>query len=482
MTETARTGGSSLGDRDLASDPHRPLYHFLPPANWLNDPNGLIQWKGQYHLFYQFNPNGPFHGTIHWGHAVSSDLAHWEDLPIALAPTPGGPDQDGCYSGCAVDNDGVPTLVYTGIRPEVQCIATSADDLLTWQKQPPWPVIATPPPGLDLWGFRDPWVWRDGDLWYSVIGSGIRDVGGTALLYRSADLLHWTYLHPLCIGNPTETGTMWECPNFFPLRDKHALVISPIPLRKSLYLIGSYADLVFTPESQGVVDDGGYYYAPQTMLDDRGRRLIWGWLWEGRPAEASREAGWAGVMSLPRILDLGPDGRLTIEPVPELETLRGPRARHTDVDIAPSGLHVLDDVRGDCLELEAVIEPGDASTVAIALRRSPDGEEQTRIVYDCHDRLLGFDRSHASRDSSVASDPRGCQLPLGAGEPLRLRVFLDRSVLEVFANGRACLTSRIYPTRSDSLGVAIAATAGRARLRSLDAWTMPSIWTVSRGP
>ena len=99
----------------IDSDRQRPRYHFLPPANWLNDPNGLIQWRGRYHTFYQYNPNGPFHGTIHWGHAISDDSVHWEHLPIALAPTPGGPDADGCWSGCAVDHDGVPTLIYTGL-------------------------------------------------------------------------------------------------------------------------------------------------------------------------------------------------------------------------------------------------------------------------------------------------------------------------------------------------------------------------------
>ena len=98
----------------LAGDPHRPQYHFLPPANWMNDPNGLIEWSGQLHLFYQYNPHGAFHGTIHWGHAVSQDRVHWEDLPIALAPTPGGLDAGGCWSGCAVDDGGTPTLLYTG--------------------------------------------------------------------------------------------------------------------------------------------------------------------------------------------------------------------------------------------------------------------------------------------------------------------------------------------------------------------------------
>src|SRR5699024_8819003 len=106
-----------------------------PPANWMNDPNGLIQYRGLYHLFYQHNPNGALWGTMHWGHAVSTDLVHWRHLPIALAPDPDGPDADGCYSGVVVVHDGIPTLVYTGVRGKDQlaCLATSADvDLATW--------------------------------------------------------------------------------------------------------------------------------------------------------------------------------------------------------------------------------------------------------------------------------------------------------------------------------------------------------------
>ena len=143
-------------------DPHRPVFHFLPVKNWMNDPNGVIQWNGQYHLFYQYNPHGAFHGTIHWGHAVSSDLVHWRHLPIALTPTPEGLDKDGCWSGCAIDNNGVPTLFYTGVFPQVQCTATSSDDhLLTWQKHPE-PVISAPPQSQtgQPWWRGSPTGWR----------------------------------------------------------------------------------------------------------------------------------------------------------------------------------------------------------------------------------------------------------------------------------------------------------------------------------
>jgi beta-fructofuranosidase len=332
-------------------------------------------------------------------------------------------------------------------------------------------VIAAPPPGLDVLGFRDPWVWREADGWYAIVGSGIRDLGGTAFLYRSPDLIAWTYLKPLCVGDPRETGTMWECPSLFALGGKHVLVISPIPLRKALYLVGTYRDHTFNPEAQAGLDEGGCFYAPQTLLDAKGRRLMWGWLQEDRSAEACRAAGWAGVMSLPRVLDLGADRLLRVTPPDELRLLRGRHVGLRDVALDADVARPLE-VRGDCLELVLEIEPADASAVELAVRRAPHGEEQTRIVYDAAARLLVVDRRQASRDPLTVRDVRATTLALAAGETLRLRVFLDRSVVETFANDRACLASRIYPTRADSLGLALTAVGGQAHLRSLDAWEM----------
>jgi beta-fructofuranosidase len=463
-------------DPKLLSDPHRPRYHFLPPANWQNDPNGLIEWQGQYHLFYQYNPHGAFHGTIHWGHAVSADLVHWDDWPIALAPTPGGPDAAGCYSGCAVDHDGVPTMLYTGIRPEVQCLATSGDDLVTWQKHPANPVIAAPPPGLTVLGFRDPFVWREDDGWYAVIGSGLEGVGGAALLYQSSDLVHWRYRHPLCVGQAAETGTMWECPNFFPLGDRHVLILSPIPLRKSIYLVGRYRAHRFVEEARGVLDDGGHYYAPQVLADSRGRRLSWGWLTEGRSPEACQTAGWNGVMSLPAVLGLDADGQLTVTPAPELERLRQRHLHRTDPAVRPAGPNPLAGIEGDCLEVATEVVPENADAIALAVRRSADGAEQTRVVYDPRRQWLGIDRRRASADPATARAERGTSLRLAPGEALRLRVFLDRSVLEVFANDRVRLSSRIYPTRPDSLGLAVETVGAAAPLPSLDVWQLAAIW------
>jgi len=455
-------------------DPHRPRYHFLPPAEWMNDPNGPIWWRGAYHLFYQYGPLPDNWGLKYWGHAVSGDLVHWKMLPIALEPTPGGPDKDGVWSGCAVDDDGVLTLIYTGVEPEVQCIATSRDGI-TFEKYAGNPVIGAPPEGLAVAGFRDPCAWREADGWYMVIGSGIKGEGGTALLYRSSDLRQWEYLHPLCVGKKEETGEMWECPDFFPLGDRHILLMSPF--ERPHYFSGTYANHQFTPRTDGILDYGWHFYAPKSFLDGRGRRILWGWCWEGRKEEAQHAAGWAGVMSLPRVLTLDADGLLRQAPAPEVELLRG--GEHLHIDKCPLAGQVeveFGEIPGDSLELHAVIHPGNAREVGFSLRRSPDGQEETRLVFNCETGMLGIDRKKSSLNPAQNLGFHDGPLNLAPGEPLDLRLFLDHSLLEVFANGRTCLTSRIYPTRADSLGMALFAEGGEATLQSLDAWDMLPIW------
>jgi beta-fructofuranosidase len=454
----------------------------------MNDPNGLIQWEGRYHLFYQYNPDGPFHGNIHWGHAVSDDLLHWEDLPAALEPTPGGPDAEGCWSGCAVNQESVPTLVYTGIHPQVVCLATGSDDLVNWEKHPANPVIAAPPDELGSrtqGQFRDPFLWKEGGSWHMVIGSKIEGEGGLVLHYRSEDLLHWEYLGVLLRGDinqtkPFWTGTVWECPNFFELGGQHVLFFSvqsePQDLIFPVYYLGDYDGNSFTPTAQSILVHGNYFYAPQVMHSDDGRLLMWGWLKEGRRPAALLEAGWAGVISLPITLSLLPDGKLGLAPVEELKNLRGMHWHYQDLEIGPAMAGLLDGVSGDCLEIEAVFEPGPEAEFGFKVRCSPDGEEQTRILYQSKPERLVLDPKDSSRSTVVDRDTRKASLSLDASGRLNLHIFIDRSVVEIFANGHTCLAGRIYPARADSLGVGLLALKGLARLVSLDIWQVKSIW------
>ncbi|MFN8479321.1 MAG: glycoside hydrolase family 32 protein [Kouleothrix sp.] len=470
-------------EEPVASDPLRPRYHFLPPANWLNDPNGLIQWNGTYHLFYQYNPHGAFHGTIHWGHAVSPDLVHWRHLPIALAPTPGTPDEDGCWSGVAVDDDGVPTLIYSGNRQGAQraCLATSADGLLTWQKYAGNPIIPAPPADLDLVAYRDHSVWREDGLWYQLMGAGIQGRGGAALLYRSATLREWEYLHPLCVGDihshaPLWTGGMWECPDFFALGDRHVLSVSvwhEEQLYYSIAMVGAYQNYQLVPNVVHKLDYGDrYFYAPQSFTDAQGRRIMFGWIYEGRTSDAQMARGWSGVMSLPRVLSVGPDGQVCMQPAPELMALRSEHIQHRAIEVAANQVLVLPNVSGDALELQAELVPAADGCCGVLVRHAPDSTEQTRILYNAAAQQVIVDRARASLDQSTDRTAHTAPLQRGPGEPVRFHIFLDRSVLEVFVNGRISITTRIYPTRPDSLGVAVFAERGATQLLQFDAWQL----------
>ena len=399
------------------NDPNRPVYHYMPPKSWMNDPKPFYR-NGEYHVFFQYNPLEPVPRLINWGHAVSRDLVHWEMLPIALTPTPGGPDKDGCWTGCAVEKDGLFHILYTGVHPQVQCLATSSD-LITWEKHAGNPVILAPPEGFgDCW--RDPCAWRESDAWYMLLGSEVKDLGGAALLYRSSDLINWEYLHPLYAGD--KGCFMFECPDFFPLGDRHVLLAScgKTHWHTGRCARGSTPGITSFLLGQGLnpcprhgIVDGGNFYAAKTLLDDKGRRILFGWITESRSQEEQVAAGWSGVLSLPRMLSILPDGTLGVAPVPELSALRGRR---------------LDKPEGDALEIIARFRKTDV---------------RVGITY---------------RSMEVYADPEQKQLvagqartpfEAGPGEEIELHVFLDHSVIEVFANGRACVTARAYSSARD---------------------------------
>ncbi|MDR5672966.1 Glycosyl hydrolases family 32 (levanase/invertase) [Halalkaliarchaeum sp. AArc-CO] len=463
--------------RELDDDPHRPHYHVCPPANWLNDPNGCIRWNDRYHVFYQYNPGGPHHDTIHWGHAVSDDLLHWEDRSVALSPTPSGPDRDGCWSGCAVDDDGTARIVYTGGRDRWQlpCLATAADgELSTWVPDDDNPVIEQPPSELDLlstehWHaeFRDHAIWQADGYWYQLIGAGLEDVGGTVILYKSSDLRNWEYLGPVLVGDWETPGTVWECPELLELDDSHLLHVSNY--ETVLYFLGEFdADAGQFRESRRGTLDPGDFYAPQS-LHDGDRTVTFGWIPEARGISRQWDAGWAGTLSVPRELSVERN-RLHQRPIREFSELRERRLCRGRVDLDDETRRL--DAAGRSIEIEATLEVGDASEVGFLVCATPDGAEQTRIRYDSES--VTIDRKHSSLDPGANRAPQSVAVD-DLESPLDVRVFVDGSVVELFAGERRALTSRIYPTRHDSTGVAAYAVDGDG---SVDAtiWAMGSAW------
>ena len=431
----------------IAQDPSRPEYHLMPQHNWMNDPNGPLWWKGQYHLFYQLNPHAAVWGDMHWGHAVSPDMIHWKHQPIALAPTAGGSDSEGCFSGSAIVFNGKPTFIYTGVQNappsettihdgsdklrETQMLATAEDDqLLHWKKQPK-PIIATPPQGMMVTGFRDPCPWHEGDVWYLALGSGEREVGGCVLLYRSHNLLHWEYLHKLVQGkpngkvavNPCDSSEMWECPDFFAVNGHHVLLYSTED--KVFWTTGEYDAIGhrYIPMRTGLIDQGSYY-APKSFLASDGRRILWGWIRETRPDAEFAVAGWSGAMGLPRVLTVNSDGWLEAKPAVETEKLRGALEARTLAPDAPLRQPLA------TLRRELRISLGE-SAQKIAVRLFTDANKVWELSID-----LSAGRAICGETSFA--------LPATGWADDSLHIFIDASVIESFVVGREVLTSRVY--------------------------------------
>jgi beta-fructofuranosidase len=377
----------------------------------MNDPNAPCYHNGEYHLYYQHNPKAAKWDTMHWGHAVSPDLLHWKHRPVCLRPTPGAGDKDGCWSGCLVMDGEMPTLLYTGVHPQVQMLAR-AKDFESWEKHAR-PVIAGPPPGIDTPGFRDPHVWREDGEWLMMLGAGIRGHGGCVLLYSSRNLLEWTFLKVVLQGkmdpdlgrDSVANGEMWECPDFFPVGDQHLLYVAT--QNKVLYWLGRWNDRTFTPQQEGVMLAGAHY-APKSFTGADGQRLIWSWIREQRPEADCLRAGWAGVMSLAIVPQLGFEKTLRLGPAQQYRKLRGPK---TNARALPE----------DCFELLATVEAGQEFVLS----------RGGTVLVELKQGSLKSGRSEA---------------PVAARR-VTLHVFVDGSVIEVFANQSTVLAGRVYGTR-----------------------------------
>ena len=467
----------------LAADPLRPQFHLLPARNWMNDPNGPIFWKGMYHMFFQYNPNAAVWGDMHWAHAVSPDMIHWRHLLIALAPTPGCADADGCFTGSAVDDRGTATLIYTGVKTsppdsatlrdgvhnfrEVQCLATSHDQqLLTWTK---WKTpILEPPADPLLAGFRDPFLWRDGDLWYLGVGSGIRKQGGCVLLYRSKDLRKWEFLHPLASGkwteneniNPVDSGEMWECPDFFTLGSKQVLLFSTAG--RVAWETGELdpKELVFHSQRNGLLDYGAYY-AQKTQLDADGKRILWGWIPETRPEAEFSAAGWAGCLALPRVLSLDGQNDLKMNVAPQAESLREKKlasiAPETPSKERAKVLHALT-VVNLAGELRWTVAPG-AFSLTLA---------------DANGSWWSLKTSQTRAGATLQVNEKVIELPAGPSGELTFHLLLDGSVAELFCDDLQVLTSRIYRQPSGPLHLQFGE-GDLGALRQFEAWQLRPI-------
>jgi len=303
--------------------PNRLNYHFEPKKGWINDPNGLVFFKGRYHAFFQYYPYDIKWGQMHWGHTVSDDLIHWEELPIALYPDKpyDNSENGGCWSGSAIVKDDTLYLFYTSVSEkfgQTQSVAISTDGL-HFEKYGNNPVIKHFPDDGSH-DFRDPKVTKIGDKYYMVCGSG-KDGVGKILFFMSENLFDWNYEGVLFEGE--EYGRVLECPDFFPFNGKYMLMFSQMSKQThtAMFVYGDFDGKKFTPVSYHTPEIGPHFYAPQTFSDDKGRRILISWMnsWEKSLAAAVTE-DYTGAFTIPREMKMT-DGKLYIYPVNEVSDL-----------------------------------------------------------------------------------------------------------------------------------------------------------------
>ena len=459
-------------NREKVDNTYRQKYHIMPPIGWMNDPNGFSYYNGEYHLFYQYNPYSSQWGPMHWKHIKSKDLVNWKDLDIAIAPDEEY-DVSGCFSGSAIEKDGKMYLMYTGHQDpggfenlrQVQCIAVSEDGK-NFTKYENNPVIDSTklPKEAIIQDFRDPKVYKKGDKYYSVIGSRNLDDSGQILLYSSDDLLNWNYEGNILQSN-NEFAKMWECPDLFELDNKDILIMSPQfleprgnkywNLHSSSYMIGNldYKNNKYNLEKVEEIDYGFDFYAPQTLIDTKGRRIMIAWMqmWDRKFPTNELGHNWAGCMTIPRELKLV-DDKLYQLPVEELKVLRKNEVSYKDINIKDN--KSLEGIKGQCIELELEVDMKNSNEFEILLMKG--NNQETSIKYNKIDELLVFDRSKNGK-------------ALGGGEKevrtyrqteanlidnkLKLNIFIDRMSVEIFINdGIKTMSSTVYPDKdSDNI-------------------------------
>jgi beta-fructofuranosidase len=501
----------------LASDPYRPLYHFVSPESGLNDPNGLCFWQGNWHLFYQTNPpEEP--SRPHWGHAISTDLIHWRDLPHAIHPSP----ERMSFSGSTLVEENRVIAIYHGVGVGNMIAIASDPLLLNWRKLTGKAVIPEPcemwnkitgkevTPGLSgnpapvgaMNFMYDPCIWKKEGFYYALSGGIMpHEPSGKRMraefLFRSSDLKTWEYLHSFIEGDIFgETGDDGGCPYFWPIGDRHILLHFS-HRSGGKYVIGDY-DVwrdKFIATAGGSFTFGSFFpggvHAPSATPDGKGGVIAIFNMNMAKPTP-----GWDQLMSLPRRLTLIGKDDLGVEPVGDIGSLRGAHQQVAARTLPANQELVLDNIHGNTMEIIAEIDPKNAPMIELTVLRSPGKEEFTRISffkqrgYRNWERAVGGFWDHNAIDSLISIDtsrssclpdvlsraPETAPFHLPPGENLKLRIFIDKSVIEVFVNSRQCASVRVYPGRADSLGVSVMAQGQEASLINVDAWQMKSIY------
>ncbi len=486
-TAIDKANNAVQGLEQIMNKQYYPRFHVAPTSGWMNDPNGLIYFNGEYHAFYQHHPYDENWGPMHWGHVVSDDLVTWRRLPIAIAPDHDF-DKSGCFSGSAVDNNGELALLYTGhiwisgsgkseIIHQTQCLATSKDGV-HFEKQG---TVLVPEDGI--MHFRDPKVWQQDGKWWMVVGQRTVDDVGQILLYRSDDLKSWTFDH-IVVSDIDPDVYMLECPDFFRIGDKWVLMFSPQGMKakgyqyrslfQSGYIVGDWKPgqkfTIIKPFQE--MDLGHDFYAPQSFVAADGRRLFFAWMDMWESVMPSKKDKWMGSFTLPRELILDSDNNVRNRPIKELEALRENHRGLSDITLKNELRHTNIESTACELKVELDLTQSDAERFGLQLAATKDGKQATLLYVDLQSHRIVLDRSLSGLE---LKGYRSAQLP--KTDKLTLHVYVDASSVEIFVNDDLySFSSRIYPQLPAERWVNLFAENGSAKITQLDSWQLKSIY------
>ena len=480
------TPGLTIPEERFEDDFNRPAFHMVPAANWTNEPHGLIYYKGLYHIFNQKNPNGLLLFNMNWGHYSSPDLITWTEHRPILWPEPGY-DQFGCWSGHAViDDSGQPAIMYTSGDGENfgMAMANPKDDsLLNWEKHAENPLVPHAPKHFARKDMRDPYIWKEQDTWYMIVGFGLKEEGvrkGTVLLYKSDDLVNWEYLHPLFTGDPQHdnSGVFWEMPVFRKMNGTRVLLVNKVPHEGepavSLYWTGRFENEKFKPDFKHPkrLEIVNRFLSPSVNEDTNGRTIAVGIIPDEIYPEAQLRQGWTHLFSIPRVWSLE-NKTIHQKPLPELKRLREEEMEYPNIRIKPgeSGYVNISDHQ---LEMQGTFKPENCSQLGWIIGQNPDKSERTKIYYDYQRQQFVVDRSQSSINPFFQGrdEIRTGDFSLGNNESFDFQIYIDGSVVEFFINNRAAFTTRIFPMHPESNGVDLFVEKGSATVENLKFWRL----------
>ena len=456
----------------LLNDHHRPRYHFTVPEGFAVpfDPNGAIYWKGRYHLFYIFQDSRLGKKSDHWGHISSTDLFHWRHHPTGLI--------GGMYSGnCFLNGNGIPTMCYHEVDLGNSLAISEDDELNRWSKLNSNPITpddseveanksgrkSPQRKGYRSW---DPFGWYSSGNYYAIFGGESPAVAKASALDGK-----WRYVGNL-FAHAIDGISLHEdvsCPDLFRLGNKDILLC--ISHRMGCrYYVGKWKNEQFYPEHHAQMSwVDNTFFAPESLEDEKGRRIMWAWLLDYRDLGARLDQGWSGTLSLPRVLNLGVDGLLDIDVAKEIESLRYRHFQKTDLTINSGQKIYVDDVFGISLELKIEALAGHAARFGFAVCVRQMAEEETRVTHDAQNNLLEVD-TQKSGPKGTPRDIERAPLYLRNEEILELRIFIDGSVIEVFANKKQAIARRIYPSKNNGMEIYLFSENTSVKINSLDSW------------